>query len=73
MASGMVREVSRRKCASSVENCEAANKAVNPSGGSGWFGRQRFLAAAGLPWSFGDKKRLTLHFKQGNFDACNTI
>ena len=25
--------------------------AVNPSGGSGGFKSQRFLAAAGLPWS----------------------
>jgi hypothetical protein len=29
-----------------------ANKAVNPSGGSGVFANQRFLAAAGLPLSF---------------------
>jgi len=29
-----------------------ANKAVNPSGGSGVFTNQRFLAAAGLPWTF---------------------
>ncbi len=28
-------------------------KAVNPSGGSGGFWNQRFLAAAGLPWALG--------------------
>jgi hypothetical protein len=30
-----------------------ANKAVSPSGGSGGFCSQRFLAAAGLPWTLG--------------------
>ena len=34
----------------------AANKAVNPSGRSGVFANQRFLAAAGLPLLLGVKK-----------------
>jgi hypothetical protein len=32
----------------------AANKAINPSGGSGGMRDRRFLAAAGLPWSLSD-------------------
>ena len=57
---------SRHILLSSVESCGSAslqfavdrdfqdvmsNKAVNPSGGSGGFGKQWFLAAAGLPQS----------------------
>ena len=57
----------RHFLSSSIESCGSAslqfaldlgfqdvmsNKAVNPSGGSGGFWNQRFLAAAGLPQSF---------------------
>jgi predicted RNase H-like HicB family nuclease len=34
---------------------DGLNKAVNPSGGSGVFKDQRFLASAGLPWSLAAK------------------
>lgn len=39
------------------------NKAVNPSGGSGVFANQRFLAAAGLPWKLGENimSHLAIH------------
>eukprot|EP00456_Euglypha_rotunda_P062006 TRINITY_DN51_c3_g3_i1.p1 TRINITY_DN51_c3_g3~~TRINITY_DN51_c3_g3_i1.p1 ORF type:complete len:169 (+),score=22.40 TRINITY_DN51_c3_g3_i1:905-1411(+) len=46
-----------------------ANKAVNPSGGSGGFKNQRFLAAAGLPWSFGSRVNMKAGPEADKFGA----
>ena len=46
------------------------NKAVSPSGGSGGFWNQGFLAAAGLPWSLGIKSIfVSLHVALTNVRA----